>query len=333
MKSTQASPPGGASTRDSQDPVRSFPWRTWLARYGLVLALVALTLVLACTNPNFLKPQNLLTLLRQISINGLLAVGVTFVLLTGGVDLSLGSLVALAGVMTAHCAHPGDFPVAVPVLAGILVGAAVGSVNGLIITKGAVPPFITTLGMMTAARGLALVASGGRPVSNLSREFLQLSQGTFLGLPLPVLVLALAAIGSHLILRNLRLGRHLYAVGGNEPAARASGISVDAVKVFAYVASGAMAGLAGVVQAARITTGQPNTGLMYELDAIAAVVIGGTSLSGGVGGIGGTILGVLLLGLISTGLDWMGVSSYYQQIVKGIIIVGAVWLDRRGRKN
>jgi ribose/xylose/arabinose/galactoside ABC-type transport system permease subunit len=306
--------------------------RAWLGRYGLVLALCSITAVLAVANPLFLKPQSLLTLLRQISINGILAVGVTCVLLTGGVDLSLGSLVALAGVMAAHCAHPDQFPIVVPLLAGVAVGAAVGSVNGLVITRIGVPPFITTLGMMTVARGLALVLSSGRPVSNLSRDFAQLGNGTVLGLPVPVILLALTALATHLVLRHLRIGRYLYAVGGNEMAARASGISVEAVKVFAYVVCGALAGLAGVVQAARISTGQPNTGIMYELDAIAAVVIGGTSLAGGVGGVGGTLLGVLLLGLISCGLDWMGVSSYYQQIVKGLIIVGAVGLDRVGKK-
>ncbi|MBN2507587.1 MAG: ABC transporter permease [Verrucomicrobia bacterium] len=302
----------------------------WLSRYGLVLALAGITLGLAAVNPNFLAPQNLWTLLRQVSINGILAVGVTYVLLTGGVDLSLGSMVALAGVVAAHGAHPGGYPWGVPVLMGVMTGVLGGGFNGLAITRGRVPPFIATLGMMTAARGLALVLSGGRPVSNLSREFTRLSSAEVLGIPVPVVVLGVTAWGSHVVLRHLRLGRHVYAVGGNENAARASGISVEGVKLFAYAVCGGLAGLAGVVQAARITTGQPNTGIMYELDAIAAAVIGGTSLSGGVGGIGGTLLGVLLLGVISSGLDWLGVSSYYQQIVKGAIILGAVWLDRRG---
>jgi ribose/xylose/arabinose/galactoside ABC-type transport system permease subunit len=296
-----------------------------------MLALVTITLALAAANPRFLSPQNLLTLLRQISINGLLAVGVTYVLLTGGVDLSLGSMVALTGVAAAHFAHPREYPLVVPLFVGVWVGALGGGINGLVVTRGRVPSFIATLGMMTVARGLALVVSSGRPVSDLSREFTQISSGNFVGVPLPVLILAAAAAVSHVVLRNLRLGRYLYAVGGNEAAARASGIAVGGVKLFAYVVCGGLAGLAGVMQAARITTGQPNTGIMYELDAIAAVVIGGTSLSGGVGGIRGTLLGVLLLGVISSGLDWLGVSPYYQQIVKGAIIVGAVWLDRRGK--
>jgi ribose/xylose/arabinose/galactoside ABC-type transport system permease subunit len=297
------------------------------SRLGLVIALVVIGAALAVAKPVFLTVPNLLNVVRQIAINGILAVGVTYVLLTGGVDLSLGSMVALAGVVAASFAHPGEYPVFVPVLLGVLAGAACGGVNGFVVTRGRVAPFIVTLGMMAVARGLALVFSGGKPVSNLSAEFKWLGDGF-----VPILVLLVVAAVSWVFLANLKLGRHLYAVGGNENAARASGINVDAVKLFAYTLCGALAGLAGVVLAARITTGQPNAGAGYELDAIAAVVIGGTSLSGGVGGVGGTILGALLMGVINNGLDLLNVSSYYQAIVKGIIIVGAVWLDRRKEK-
>lgn len=312
--------------------MRAQPLRSWLGRYGLLLALLGLSVGLAFAKPSFLTVANLINVVRQISINGILAVGVTFVLLTGGVDLSLGSLVALSGVAAACWAHPGDFPVVVPVLIGVLSGALCGVANGAVITWGRVAPFIVTLGMMTVARGLALVISGGKPVSNLSRAFTALGSADLLGLPVPVLVLGAVALGSHVVLRHLRLGRYVYAVGGNELAARASGINVIGVKLFAYTICGACAGLAGVVLASRITTGQPNAGLAYELDAIAAVVIGGTSLSGGVGGVGGTLLGALLMGVINNGLDLLNVSSYYQQIVKGLIIVGAVWLDKRGTR-
>jgi len=256
---------------------------------------------------------------------------VTYVLLTGGGDLSLGSVVALTGVVAACFAHPGQHSVVIPVLAGVLAGTACGAVNGVVVTKGGVAPFIATLGMMTVARGLALVISGGRPVSNLSDPFKSIG-GDVAGFPVPILILFAVAALSWVFLANTRLGRYLYAVGGNETAARASGINVHAVKLFAYTICGALAGLAGVVLAARITTGQPNAGLAYELDAIAAVVIGGTSLSGGVGGVGGTLLGALLMGVLNNGLDLLNVSSYYQQIVKGVVIVGAVWMDRRGRK-
>jgi ribose/xylose/arabinose/galactoside ABC-type transport system permease subunit len=229
-------------------------------------------------------------------------------------------------------AHPGEHPVIVPILVGLLTGAACGLVNGVLVTRGGVAPFIVTLGMMTIARGLALILSGGRPVANMSESLTRLA-GDVWDVPIPVLCFGGVAALSWFFLRDFRLGRHLYAVGGNENAARAAGISVERVKLFAYVVCGLLTGLAGVVLAARITTGQPNAGQAYELDAIAAVVIGGTSLSGGVGTITGTLLGVLLIGVINNGLDLMGVSSYYQAVIKGVIIVGAVWLDRRQARS
>ncbi|UCF39390.1 MAG: ABC transporter permease [Acidobacteriota bacterium] len=304
----------------------------WISRYGLLLALVLLAGLLSCLTPNFATAQNLLIVLRQISINGILAVGVTYVLLTGGVDLSLGSVVALTGVVAAGFAHPGEYPVILAVLVGILAGSGCGLVNGLIVTRGKVAPFIVTLGMLTVARGLALVVSGGRPVSNLSSSFTVLGGGAIIGIPIPVLILCVVAFASHVFLKRTRPGRYIYAVGGNEAAAYASGINVTAVKTLAYAVCGGLAGLAGIVLAARITTGQPNAGIAYELDAIAAAVIGGTSLSGGVGGIVGTLLGALLMGVLNNGLDLMNVSSYWQQIVKGLIIVGAVWFDQKGRR-
>jgi inositol transport system permease protein len=295
---------------------------------GLVIALAITFAALSIARPAFVTAPNLINLVRQISINGILAVGVTFVLLTGGVDLSLGSVLALAGVATAALAHPDSHPLAVPMIAGVLVGAGCGAVNGIVITLGRVAPFIVTLGMMTAARGLALVLSDGRPVSNLSNAFIHVASGDLAGIPTPVLILLGVSAAAAVVLRKLTIGRYIYAIGGNENAARASGVRVNRIKIIAYSACGALAGLAGVVLTARITTGQPNAGAGYELDAIAAAVIGGTSLSGGVGGIGGTLLGALLMGMINNGLDLLNVSSYYQQIVKGVIIVGAVLMDR-----
>ncbi|MDE3164590.1 MAG: ABC transporter permease [Acidobacteriota bacterium] len=302
--------------------------RPWPPQLGLAIALAALMTGLALARPGFFTLGNLINLVRQISINGILAAGVTYVLLSGGVDLSLGSLVALTGVIAAGFAHPGGYGAAVAVGAGIAAGAVCGAINGLLVTRGRIAPFVVTLGMMTSARGLALLASGGRPVSNLSAAFTRIGSGDFAGIPLPSWILLTVALASHVFLRHMRMGRHVYAVGGNEGAARASGVHVNRVKMVCYTVCGAMAGLAGVVLAARITTGQPNAGIGYELDAIAAVVIGGTSLNGGTGGIGGTILGALLIGVINNGLDLLNVSSYYQQIIKGVIIVGAVWLDR-----
>ncbi len=306
--------------------------RKWPAQLGLALALAALMAALSVARPNFLTVANLVNLVRQISINGILAVGVTYVLLTGGVDLSLGSVVALTGVVAAGFAHPGQYPVPMPVVMGIAAGALCGTVNGWVVTRGRVAPFIVTLGMMTSARGLALLVSGGRPVSNLSGAFEQIGGGSALGIPVPIAIFLAVALLSHVFLKHMRMGRYIYAVGGNENAARASGVKVRRVKMAAYTVCGLFAGLAGVVLASRITTGQPNAGIGYELDAIAAVVIGGTSLNGGVGGVTGTVLGALLIGVINNGLDLMNVSSYYQQIVKGVIIVGAVWLDRSKNK-
>jgi len=306
--------------------------RNLLHRFGLLLVIFIVGLALSLLTDTFLSVANFTNVARQISINGILAVGVTFVLLTAGVDLSLGSVVALSGVACATFAHPGDHSVFVPITVGLLTGAACGLVNGVLVTRGGVAPFIVTLGMMTIARGLALIVSGGRPVADMSNELTALA-GDFLGVPIPVLCFAGVAFAAWFFLRNFRLGRHIYAVGGNENAARAAGVPVEKVKLFAYGLCGLLTGLAGVVLAARITTGQPNAGQAYELDAIAAVVIGGTSLAGGVGTITGTLLGVLLIGVINNGLDLMGVSSYYQAVIKGVIIVGAVWLDRRQARS
>ncbi|MGA0133068.1 MAG: ABC transporter permease [Opitutales bacterium] len=304
--------------------------RSLLHRFGILLVLLAVGLGLSLATESFLTVSNLTNVARQVSINGILAVGVTFVLLTGGVDLSLGSVVALSGVVCATFAHPAadGHPLFLPIAAGLLTGAACGLLNGGLVTKGKVAPFIVTLGMMTVARGLALIVSGGRPVADMSERLTALA-GDVGGVPIPLLFFVTVAVAAWIFLRRFRLGRHVYAVGGNEQAARAAGISVARVKLFVYVLCGLMAGLAGVVLAARITTGQPNAGVAYELDAIAAVVIGGTSLSGGIGSVAGTVLGVILIGVINNGLDLMSVSSYYQQVVKGVIIVGAVWLDRR----
>jgi inositol transport system permease protein len=267
--------------------------------------------------------------LRQVSINGILAIGVTFVIIAGGIDLSLGSVLALTGVVAASFAHPGTYTLIVPVMLGILTGVMIGAFNGLTITWGKVAPFIVTLGMMTIARGLALVWSDGRPVTNLSPSFNYIGGGDLLHIPVPILLFVLVIVVSAVILKYTRIGRYIYAVGGNETAARASGIRVNRVKLFAYIMCGGLAGLAGIVLAARITTGQPNAGIAYELDAIAAVVIGGTSLMGGRGSIAGTVIGVLIIGVINNGLDLLNVTSYYQQIIKGVIIISAVLLDRK----
>lgn len=301
----------------------------YFKKFGIFFAFIFLCCILTIATPNFLTLQNIVTILRQTSINGILAIGVTFVIIAGGIDLSLGSVVALAGVAAASFAHPGTHGLVVPLLAGLLIGLGIGVINGLIITKGKVASFIVTLGMMTIARGLALVVSDGRPVSNLSDSFNFIGGGELLHIPIPILLFGAVILLSTVILNYTKTGRYVYAVGGNENAAKASGINVHSIKMFTYVICSGLAGLAGIVLASRITTGQPNAGVAYELDAIAAVVIGGTSLSGGTGKIIGTVVGVLIIGVINNGLDLLNITSYSQQIIKGLIIIIAVLLDRK----
>lgn len=304
-----------------------------IAKYGLVIALLVLLTVLSFASPNFLKVQNFINVFRQMSISSILAIGATFVVLTGGIDLSLGSMVAITGVVAATFAHPGQYPVIVPILIGIGVGIAFGLFNGIVIAKGNVAPFIVTLGVTTIARGGALIIAGGRPVSNLSKEFNYIGNGEVLGIPFSIIILLIVFIGAHFMLNRTKIGRYVYAIGGNEDASRASGVQVHKIKILVYVLCSGLAGLAGIMQAARIEVGQPSIGVGYELDAIAAVVIGGTSLEGGVGTVTGTIIGALIIGFINNGLDLLNVSSYYQQIIKGFIIIGAVLLDVKTKQN
>lgn len=276
----------------------------------------------------FFTSRNLINVLKQVSINGIISVGMMCVLLTGGIDLSVGSIVALSGIVATTFAHPGEYPVIVPIILGVLAGAACGVVNGTLVAFLNLPAFIATLGMLSVASGVALVLSKGRPISNLSDQFRYIGGGTILGLPILIYILAAVFLIGYLILSWTKFGRYLYAIGGNEEAAKASGLSVARIKLFVYMISGICAGLAGTVLASRINAGQPNSGEGYELDAIAAVVIGGTSLNGGIGKVSGTILGVLIVGVINNGMDLLNISSYYQKIVKGSIIVLAVLLDR-----
>ena len=305
-----------------------------MQRYGIVIAFVVLCLGLSLLNEYFLTSGNVINVLRQASINGILAVGLTFVILTGGIDLSVGSLLALCGILGASFvtgANPGSPAAALAV--GIGAGLALGMVNGLLVAYLRVPAFVATLGMLSVARGLTFIANGGMPVPNLSPAFRTLGQGFVAGVPVPVILFALTVLLAWIALRFTTYGRYVYAVGGNERSARTSGIDTRRVTFSVYAVSGALAGLAGLMLAARTTSALPQAGVSYELDAIAAVVIGGTSLTGGIGSPVGTLFGALIIAVISNGLDLMGVSSYYQQVIKGVIIVLAVLLDtsRRAR--
>lgn len=304
-----------------------------IRQYGIFIVFIIICLIISFIAPQFLTVSNWTIIITQVSINALLAFGVTFVIITGGIDLSLGSIVAVAGVSAAMLAHPDSYPVLVPVFAGLFAGLLIGAFNGFIITKSKIAPFIVTLGTMTIGRGLALILSNGRPVSNLSDSFVFIGSGKLIGIPLLIIILICMFIICSVILNKTILGRYIYAVGGNEQAARASGINVTQVKMAVYSISGVLAGLAGILLTSRITTGQPNAGAGFELDAIAAVVIGGTSTTGGKGSITGTLVGVLLIGVINNSLDLLNVTSYYQQVVMGIIIIGAVVLDSLNHKS
>lgn len=301
----------------------------FLSKWGILLSLVILVIVMSFAHPSFLSLGNITNILRQVSINGILAVGMTFVVLTAGIDLSIGSVLAFCGVVSAMAVTGAD-PInpLVAVMAAMLAGAAFGSVNGLLVARFSVTPFVVTLGMLSMARGLTLLLSNGRPVPGLSQEFRWLGQGFIAGIPVPVWIFSIVLLLAWVTLRFTVFGRWIYAVGGNPKSARTSGIPVRRIVFMAYLIMGILAGLAGAVLTARTTAGLPQAGIGYELDAIAAVVIGGTSLMGGVGAIGFTLVGVLIIGVISNGLDLLGVSSYYQEFVKGAIIVIAVLIDR-----
>jgi ribose/xylose/arabinose/galactoside ABC-type transport system permease subunit len=293
---------------------------------GTLVGLVALCLLLSILTPHFLTVSNLLNVMEQTTINAIIAVGMTFVILTGGIDLSVGSLVALSGVVLASALQAGA-PAPLAVLAGLGVGALSGLLNGVLITRGRLPPFIVTLGMMSIARGAALLYTQGRPVSGFGADFRSLSTGRILMVPFPVLVMGLVYVLAYLVLTRTRFGRYVYAIGGNEEATRLSGIPVAFHKTIVYAVSGLTSGTAAVLLTARLNSAQPIAGIMYELDAIAATVIGGTSLTGGTGTVAGTLVGALIMGVLRNGLNLLGISSFLQQIVIGLVIIVAVLVD------
>jgi inositol transport system permease protein len=341
-----------ASTTTQQVLEKNFN-REWLngfvRKYAIVLIFIAMFIGMTFLTDAFLQPRNLVNVVRQISVVGLIAIGVTMVIITTGIDLSSGSVLALAAVFAASLAQQPDWhdakypglmlPVLVPILVALAIGLLCGAINGSLIARFKIPPFIATLGMMTVARGFALIYSD-RPVSGLTDTYNFIGQGEIfkvfpipgqppLGIPVPVIILAAVAIGAHIMLNSTRFGRHIYAIGGNEQAALISGLNVGRIKIGVYTIAGLLSGLAGLVLSSRIGSGQPGLAVGIELDAIAAAVIGGTSLSGGIGTIWGTIIGALIIGVLNNGLDLLNVSAYWQTIVKGSIIVAAVIIDER----
>jgi len=300
--------------------------RQLLRGYGSLIGLVLICLVLSLLSDRFLTTSNLINVTRQVSINAIVAAGMTLVIITGGIDLSVGSTIALAGCTALLVARTaGDLP---GMAAGILVGALVGVFNGGLVAWGRVPPFIATLATMTIVRGAALVLTNGEPIVKSSGAYLWLGQASIGPMPVPILLMLGVLLGTHWFLARTRWGIYVYAVGGNAEAARLVGISLARIQILVYALAGALAALGGLVLAARLSSAQPNTGVGFELDAIAAVVLGGTSLMGGEGGIWGTTVGAFIIGVLNNGFNLLNVSPFYQLIAKGSVIVLAVVVDQ-----
>lgn len=319
------------------------PYRLRLAKYQSLIALFILCLVLSILSDKFLTVTNGWNVLRQISVNVCIATGMTLVVLTSGIDLSVGSILALCGAITAGLLKNGiglpssnlyiGFTLLGGVLAGILAGALLGFFNGWTITKFKVPAFVATLAMLTIARGLTMLWTGGFPISALGGNFAVIGTGWFLGIPLPVWISGIIVLLAIVITQKTKLGRYIYAIGGNESAAKLSGININKVKITVYAIAGALAAVGGIIVTSRLDSAQPNAGVSYELDAIAAVVIGGTSLSGGRGTVLGTVLGAIIIGVLNNGLVLLNVSPFWQQVVKGLVILIAVIIDKANRKS
>lgn len=295
-------------------------------QFGTFVGLLALCTLLTILTPHFLTISNLLNITEQTTINAVISVGMTFVILSGGIDLSVGSIVAVAGVCLATALQR-HVPLPLALVIAVAVGALCGLVNGLLITVGRLAPFIATLGMMSIARGIALLYTDGRPVSGFDPSFRALSTARPLMIPAPVILMLAVYVIGHLLLTRTTFGRYVYAIGGNEEATRLSGVRVGIHKTLIYVIAGLTSGIAAIILTARLNSAQPIAGFMYELDAIAATVIGGTSLLGGSGTLAGTLIGSLIMGVLRNGLNILGISSFLQQVVIGSVIIAAVLLD------
>lgn len=313
----------------------------YVRSYALMGIFLLMCIAFAVASPTFLTMSNIIGVFRQISTNGILAIGMTLVIITGGIDLSIGPLAAIAGVVSAMILEKNPDVFIPAVLAGIIAAAVMSMWTGLLVAKMRIAPFIASLSTMSVAKGIALLIADGVPHTITNSAYINLGNGYLwdpdksggLSIPTPVLVIFIVAVVIGIVLYKTKYGRHIYAVGGNENAAIASGINAARVKFCTYVLNGLLCGIAGIVLAGRITSGQPTAAAGYEMDAITAVIVGGTSMTGGVGKIGGTIIGALIIGVLNNGLILMGVSSYYQQIIKGIIIAVAVLLDMKTKKN
>jgi ribose transport system permease protein len=306
-------------------PLRKF--RDSLRRYSVFLILLLICLFFAVGSERFLTTGNLLNVALQTSIIAIVALGMTYTILTGGIDLSVGSLMALCGALAAGLAVRQGWGTYGSMGLALLVGMSLGLVNGLLIVRGGMPPFVATLAMLAVGRGLTLVYTEGRPIAGLEDDFTFWGTGDVLGMPVPVLVLAVLALIAFVVLRYTRFGLYIYATGGNEETTRLAGVSPNRIKLAVYAISGFTAALGGILLTARLWSAQPNAAVGSELDAIAAPVLGGVSLFGGVGSVGGVLVGAFIIGVLSNGLNLMGVPSFYQQVIKGVVLILAVMLD------
>jgi ribose transport system permease protein len=314
-----------------------------IKRFQSLIALLLLCVTLAILTDKFFTAENGLNVLRQVAVNICIATGMTLIVLTAGIDLSVGSVLALCGAVTAGLFKNGlefasadlyvGFTVLGAILGGLLLGALLGWFNGFTVTKFNVPPFVATLAMLTIARGFTMLYTKGHPISNLGKDFAFIGSGSLLGIPVPVWIAIVVVLIAVFITQKTKLGRYIYAIGGNEQAAKLSGININKVKMTVYATAGALAALGGIIVTARLDSAQPNAGISYELDAIAAVVIGGTSLGGGKGSVWGTVMGAIIIGVLNNGLVLLNVSPFWQQVVKGGVILLAVIIDKIGEKK
>lgn len=310
-------------------PVREYFKQNW----GILAALLIMCLFFSVFGNNFLTQTNVVNLLRTCATNCYLAIGVQMAIILAGIDLTGGALAALTGVVCVMTFENAGLPIWMGIVVGVLIGIVVGMANGIIITYTGIHPFVVTLAMQSICRGAAYLLANGSPVTTTNRSFSAFGSGSLGVVPLPVVYMMIFLILNFFLLNKTRTGRHIYAVGGNETSARFSGININKIKILVWTISGAMAGFCGVVLAARLSSGQPSTGEGYETDAIAAAVLGGTSFFGGTGTVGGLIIGVLIIGLISNGLNLMHVNSYWQYVLKGVIIIAAVYVDMLKQKR
>ncbi|HTY09804.1 MAG TPA: ribose ABC transporter permease [Bacteroidota bacterium] len=316
------------------DPRRNL-FSSMAAKFGIGLTLAVEVIIFSQLSPYFFTAENILNVSLQLSITAIIAAGMTFVILTSGIDLSVGALVALTGVVSASIAKislPVGVTLPLAIAAGLTIGALSGAFAGVCVTRFSITPFIATLALMTIFRGAAYIFTDGRPIWELPSQFSQLAGGRVYGIPYPTLIMAVVFAVAYVVLKWTRFGRHVYAVGGNKEAARLAGIDTDRVLIGVYVICGVLTSLSGILLASRVNSGQPNAGLMYELDVIAAVVVGGTSLAGGRGSIVGTLLGAVLIGVLRNGLNLLDVNSYVQQVVVGFVILITVMIDQTRKK-